>query len=197
MFSENKKPCEDKVDDLEKKPDLKDENPDKNTENNEEDGKEKSFESDSNEAKVEGEENSDKEELEKKFLRLQADFSNYKKRVEKEKLDIYKSAGSRLISNLLPVIDDFERAISHVDESSKEAFKDGINLIMKSLNEVLVKEGLEYIDVKDADFDPNLHYAVMTEEVEGIEPGKIIVEVQKGYKVSGKVIRPSMVKVSK
>ncbi len=151
---------------------------------------------DSESPKVEEEKPKQEEELEKRFIRLQADFSNYKKRAEKEKQDIYKSAGARVISSMLPVIDDFERAIAHADESGKEAFIDGIKLIMKNFNEALVKEGLEYIDVKDADFDPNLHHAVMLEEVEGVESGKVIMEIQKGYKVSGKVVRPSMVKVS-
>lgn len=135
-------------------------------------------------------------EFEKRFARLQADFSNYKKRVEKEKQDIFKSASSRIITSILPVLDDLDRALAHSDDTAKAGLSSGLALIAKSLNEILAKEGLEYIDVKDAEFNPNIHHAVMMEEVEGVESGKVIQEVQKGYKVNGKVVRPSMVKVS-
>ncbi len=136
------------------------------------------------------------EDFENRYIRLSADFSNYKKRSEKEKSEIYKSANSRLITDLLPLIDDFDRALIHKDESNAEAFSNGVEMIMKRFVEILVKEGLEYIDTRDAIFDPSLHHAVMMEQVEGVESGKIIQELQKGYKVSGKVVRPSMVKVA-
>ncbi len=154
---------------------------------------EKADETDENEKENEVKETDD---FETKYLRLAADFQNFKKRTEKEKSDIFKSANARLITELLPLIDDFDRAIEHSEESSKESFADGIEMIIKRFAEILCKEGLEYIDVKDAMFDPNLHHAVMMEEVEGEESGKILQELQKGYKVNGKVIRPSMVKVS-
>ncbi len=147
--------------------------------------------------KADSKENKEEESFQTKYIRLSADFQNYKKRTEKEKSEIYKSANSRLITELLPLIDDFDRAIAHSGESSKEAFSDGIEMIIKRFSEVLCKEGLEYIETKDAIFDPNLHHAVMAEEVEGVESDKIILELQKGYKVNGKVVRPSMVKVSK
>ncbi len=138
----------------------------------------------------------EKDDFETKYLRLAADFQNFKKRTEKEKSDIFKSANARLITELLPLIDDFDRAIEHAEESSKESFANGIEMIIKRFAEILCKEGLEYIDVADAMFDPNLHHAVMMEQVEGEESGKILQELQKGYKVNGKVIRPSMVKVA-
>lgn len=135
-------------------------------------------------------------ELERdKYLRLQAEFLNYKKRVEKEKLDIYKNASVKLISDLLPILDDFDRALSHADETN--SFMDGIKLIVKRLEECLQKEGLEVIETLNTDFDPNYHHAVMMEETDEVESGKIFEEVQKGYKVNGKVIRPAMVKVAK
>ncbi len=148
------------------------------------------------ECKPDSKENKEEESFQTKYIRLSADFQNYKKRTEKEKSEIYKSANSRLITELLPLIDDFDRAIAHSGESSKEAFSDGIEMIIKRFSEVLCKEGLEYIETKDAIFDPNLHHAVMAQEVEGVESGMILQELQKGYKVNGKVIRPSMVKVA-
>lgn len=141
-------------------------------------------------------EDADKDEFEAKYIRLSADFQNYKRRSEKEKSEIYKSANAKLITELLPLIDDFDRAIAHAEDSGKEAFADGMEMIIKRFAEILFKEGLEYIETKDAMFDPNLHHAVLMEKAEGVESGRILSEMQKGYKVNGKVIRPSMVKVA-
>ncbi len=166
------------------------------TENNEDNTEECVEETETDtQAKTEENETKEKDDFETKYLRLAADFQNFKKRTEKEKSDIFKSANTRLITELLPLIDDFDRAIEHAEESSKESFADGIELIIKRFAEILCKEGLEYIDVADAMFDPNLHHAVMMEESD-LESGKIIRELQKGYKVNGKVARPSMVVVS-
>ncbi len=137
------------------------------------------------------------EALEHKFLRLSADFQNYKRRTEKEKSDIYRSANSQLITNMLPLIDDFERAFDHAGDANKDSFVSGMELIFKNFMDVLKKEGLELIESVGAPFDPNLHHAVMTEESEEHEPDHVILEMQKGYKLNGKVLRPSMVKVSK
>lgn len=135
-------------------------------------------------------------EVEKeKYLRLQAEFMNYKKRVEKEKSDIYKNASVKLITDLLPVLDDFDRALAHADDAN--TFMDGMKLIVKRFEECLKKEGLEVIETVNIDFDPNYHHAVLMEETDRVESGKIFEEVQKGYKVNGKVIRPAMVKVAK
>lgn len=130
-----------------------------------------------------------------KYLRLQAEFINYKKRVEKEKSEIYKNASAKLITDLLPVLDDFDRALAHTDDTN--SFKDGIGLIVKRFEDCLKKEGLEVIETLNIDFDPNYHHAVLMEETDQVESGKIFEEVQKGYKVNGKVIRPAMVKVAK
>lgn len=135
-------------------------------------------------------------ELERdKYLRLQAEFMNYKKRVEKEKSDIYKNASVKLITNLLPVLDDFDRALAHAEDAN--TFMDGMKLIVRRFEDCLKKEGLEVIETLNIDFDPNYHHAVMMEETDGVESGKIFEEIQKGYKVNGKVIRPAMVKVAK
>lgn len=156
-----------------------------------------------NDKEVDKEEKID-EELEKRYLRLMADFSNYKKRAEKEKTEIYSRASARIIVDLLPVIDDFERAISHAKKkqaeseqnTEKESFIGGIEMIFSNMINVLKNDGLEIIDVEDKDFDPNFHNAVAAEEVEGVEQGKVITEIQKGYMINGKVIRHSLVRVS-
>lgn len=143
--------------------------------------------------KEEGEEPVEQPEDENvKYLRLMADFQNYKKRVEKEKKDLYSYANENIINELLMVLDNFERALDHEDGNG---FKEGIEMIFKQLWDVLVKSGLEEIPALGEEFDPQIHNAVMTEDTDEYESGKISGVMQKGYTLSGKVIRPSMVKV--
>lgn len=140
------------------------------------------------EEKKEPEEDSDT-----RYLRLMADFQNYKKRVEKEKTDIYSYANEKLITELLAVLDNFERALAQ--DCAGEGFKEGMEMIFKQLGDVLEKSGLAEIPALGEDFDPNFHNAVMTEETDEYESGKVSGVMQKGYTLNGKVIRPSMVKV--
>ena len=141
------------------------------------------------EVKDEGKE----EEGELRYLRLMADFQNYKKRVEKEKRDLYSYANEKIMGDLLTVMDNFERALEH---DADETFKEGIEMIFKQLQDVLEKSGLAEIPALGEEFDPNVHSAVMTEETEDYESGKVSGVMQKGYTLNGKVIRPSMVKVA-
>ena len=140
------------------------------------------------EVKEEGKEETD----DLRYLRLMADFQNYKKRVEKEKRDLYSYANEKIMSDLLTVMDNFERALEH---DADENFKEGIEMIFKQLQDVLEKSGLAEIPALGEEFDPNVHSAVMTEETEEYESGKVSGVMQKGYTLNGKVIRPSMVKV--
>lgn len=128
-----------------------------------------------------------------KYLRLMADFQNYKKRVEKEKKDLYAYAGEKLITEMLPVIDNFERALEQ--DAAGEGFKEGMEMIFKQLSDVLSKAGLAEIPALGEDFDPNVHNAVMAEDNDEYESGKVSGVMQKGYALNGKTIRPSMVKV--
>ena len=141
------------------------------------------------EVKDEGKE----EEGELRYLRLMADFQNYKKRVEKEKRDLYSYANEKIMGDLLTVMDNFERALEH---DADETFKEGIEMIFKQLQDVLEKSGLAEIPALGEEFDPNVHSAVMTEETEDYESGKVSGVMQKGYTLNGKVIRPAMVKVA-
>lgn len=141
------------------------------------------------------EEKSEEDEaLNSKYLRLMADFQNYKRRVEKEKSDIYAYANEKLVSQLLDVIDNFERALLH--EAADESFVEGMKMIFKQLTGVLEKAGLEEINALGEDFDPNFHNAVMTEDNDDYDSGKVTEVMQKGYLLNKKVIRPSMVKVN-
>lgn len=127
-------------------------------------------------------------------LRTQADFVNYKKRVAKEKIDMVAFANEQLILEQLEIIDNFERALeSETDKAS--GFYKGVELILKQLVDTLSKFGLKEIEALDKPFDHNFHHAVMQEE--GENPDHVCAVLQKGYMLKDKVIRASMVKVSK
>jgi molecular chaperone GrpE len=129
------------------------------------------------------------------WQRAQADFINYKRRSEQERADVVNYATSTLILNMLPVLDDLERALGNVpDELAKSSWVDGIRHIYRKLQAVLEAQGISVIEAEGKDFDPNFHEAVMS--VEG-EEGKVIEETQKGYILRNRVIRPSKVKVGK
>lgn len=129
--------------------------------------------------------------------RLQADFDNYRKRTQKEKEDISKYAAERLVSAILPVLDNFERAIGSVQTSPDLAgYTQGVEMIFRQMHNVLVKEGLTVIEALGQPFDPNLHEAILSIESEEHPENTVVEEVQKGYYLKDRVLRPSMVKVS-
>ena len=129
------------------------------------------------------------------WQRAQADFINYKRRSEQERAEVVNYANSTLILNLLPALDDLERALASVPEELAESrWVDGIRHIYRKLQAVLEAQGVSVIEAEGKDFDPNFHEAVMA--VEG-EEGKVIEETQKGYKLRNRVIRPTKVKVGK
>lgn len=138
------------------------------------------------------------EELEKmkdQFIRLQADFQNYKRRAEKDRINYMNMGLEKLALELLPVIDNFERAIDSAE--NHDPFYDGIVLIERSLVEALNKFEIKEIDCLNKPFDPNFEHAVLLSEEEGVESGLVTEVLQKGYTIDGKVLRPAMVKVSK
>ena len=145
---------------------------------------------------AERKEKSDPEEeaLNTKYLRLMADFQNFKRRTEKEKNDIYAFANEKIISELLNVIDNFERALDA--GNAEDSFVKGMELILKQLLDVLEKAGTSEIAALGEDFDPNFHNAVMMENSSEYESGKVTEVLQKGYILNNRVIRPSMVKVA-
>lgn len=135
------------------------------------------------------------EDIFSQFQRLQADFANYKKRVEKEKGEIYLYANEKLGKDLLDIIDNLERAIQAETDENNPLLK-GINLVYKQLIDTLNKHGIEEIEALGKPFDMNLHYAVVQEESDG-ESNLVIDVLQKGYKINDRILRPAMVKVSK
>ena len=137
---------------------------------------------------------SEEEALNAKYLRLMADFQNFRRRTEKEKNDIYAFANEKIVSELLNVIDNFERALAMATEG--DGFAEGMKLIFKQLQGVLEKSGVAEIEALGQDFDPNFHNAVMMEDSAEYESGKVTEVLQKGYMLNNRVIRPSMVKVA-
>jgi molecular chaperone GrpE len=135
------------------------------------------------------------ESFQNQYVRLVADFQNLKRRTEKEKSDIYAFANEKIILDLLNVIDNFERAMLHVDESSDKNLANGMNMIYKQLKEVLEKNGVNEILTSGENFDPKYHHAVSTDNSSELESGKVSEVLQRGYSLKGKVIRPAMVKV--
>ena len=136
------------------------------------------------------------EDMKTKYLRLAADFQNFKRRTEKEKSDIYAYANEKIALDLLDVIDNFERALVHQKDCKDEKMKEGMDMIFKQLQTVLEKNKIVEIPALGEDFDPNVHNAVMTGADEEYESGKVSAVLQKGYKLNNKVIRPAMVKVA-
>ena len=132
-----------------------------------------------------------------KYVRLMAEFQNYKKRVAKEKNDIREYATEKLVMELLPVLDNFERALAASAEDDPAGYAKGMELICTQMVTELQKSGLAEVEAEGQDFDPTKHNAVMTEENEELESGKVSKVLQKGYALNDKVIRPSMVAVTK
>jgi len=135
-------------------------------------------------------------EINDKFVRLQAEFLNFKKRTEKEKSNLYKFANEKLFVDLLPLMDNMERALAST-ESGSDGIIDGLKMIKKSLDELFVKNEVIAIESIGQEFDPELHHAVMSDDSDDHAAEHVIEEFQKGYKLNDKVIRHSMVKVSK
>jgi len=132
------------------------------------------------------------------FLRAQAEIENMKKRFKKEREDLLKFSNESLIKQLLSVVDNLEKAISHSQEqSSLKALTEGVELTLQGLRDTLNKAGLSEIKTTGETFDPNFHEAVSEQENNSVEPGIILHELQKGYTLNDRLIRPAMVVISK
>ena len=132
------------------------------------------------------------------YLRSQAEMENMKKRYQKDKQDLVKFGNETLTKQLLPVADNLEMALDHSkDENSIEALREGVDLTLKGLLNVLEKAGVELVEAVGATFDPNFHEAVSEQEDDRAEPGTVLKELQKGYLLNKRLIRPAMVIVNK
>lgn len=137
----------------------------------------------------------EKKNLLDRLARLQAEFDNFRRRVAQEKLDLRARANENLFTELLPIIDNFERAIG-TGEGDNENYSKGIEMIYRQILNLFEKEGIQPIEAEGEFFDPNLHHAVMKESQEGVEEDTIIQVLQKGYFYKDRVLRPAMVKVA-
>ncbi|XXM73687.1 nucleotide exchange factor GrpE [Lysinibacillus sphaericus] len=137
------------------------------------------------------------DESENRYLRLRADFDNFRRRINAENEAKEKYRAQSLISELLPALDNFERALNiEVDNDQTKTLLQGMEMVHRSLIEALKKEGVEPIEAVGQEFDPHLHQAVMQTEDENYGSNIVVEEFQKGYKLKDRVIRPSMVKVN-
>lgn len=137
--------------------------------------------------------------LQEDVLKAKADNINYRKRKDEEVSKMLEYSNEDIVKDLLPIVDNFERAINLDDDNLDDElskFLTGFKMIYCHVVEILEKYDVKPIGEKNEEFDPNIHQAVLTEKVEGLEPNKIVEVMQKGYKLKNKVIRPAMVKVS-
>ena len=138
----------------------------------------------------------DLEELKDQYLRKLAEFENHKKRSERERQEYFKIALAGFAHDFLPILDNFERALAHARPQDLESdFGQGVVIIRKQLGELWKRYGLTPIDTSGP-FDPNLHEAVATERTDAVPPNTIVEELQKGYFLNDRLIRPAFVKVA-
>jgi molecular chaperone GrpE len=136
--------------------------------------------------------------LQDKLLYFQADFENFKKLKIKEKQEILMFGNEVLIRQLLPVLDNLERALEHVSKTEDfKSIEEGVEITLNEFLKVLEKSGVTRVDALGKKFDPNIHEALYQEERDDLEPDTIVSEFQKGYMLNGRLIRPSRVSVSK
>ena len=130
-----------------------------------------------------------------RYLRLAADFDNYRKRVAREHAELSARANERLLNELLPVLDDLERALEAAAEHEEAKLEEGVQLVHRSLAALLQRHGLSEIETSGS-FDPHVHEALLTQPGEGAEEGSVLQVLQKGYKLGDRVLRPARVIVA-
>ena len=144
------------------------------------------------------EENAELVQLKDKYLRTLAEYENFRKRSEKEKAQMFELGAKSIIEQLLPVVDNFERALEHIPEEEKEnSFVKGVEGIYKQIQKMFSDCDIQAIEAVGQKFNPALHNAVMTEEAGDAEEDTVTADLQKGYTYRGNVVRHSMVKVKK
>lgn len=176
------------------KKDNLDENKELENENIEDVVKEEEVQDDSQEVTNDSSDDEKYQDLMDKFMRLQADFANYKRRTETQKTEYVELGVKKIVNDLLPVLDNFERALDSIGE--KDSTYDGILMIKDQLTDVLKKEGIVEMKALGEEFDPTYHHAVLTEDSDEYDSGYVIEVLQKGYLINDKTLRPAMVKVS-
>lgn len=138
----------------------------------------------------------EKDEMYQTLVRRQADFENFRKRVDRERQEDVRRGAAMLMESVLPVFDAFERALEGQDGSNSQQYRQGFELIYKQLKDALTRQGLERIPAKGEPFDPHVHQAVERVETSDVEEGTVLEELQPGYRYKGSVLRPTMVRVA-
>lgn len=139
----------------------------------------------------------EKEALQDRLLRTAAEFDNYRKRVERERRDLADYTKGEILADLLPIVDNFERALQTSSGTDAEGLRKGVDLIHRQMLDFLRKRGVTPIEALGTDFDPTVHEAVIHEPSAAHRDGEVIAELQRGYRVGEKLLRPAMVKVAK
>lgn len=144
----------------------------------------------------------ERQDLHDRLLRTAAEFENYRKRTERERRELWEMAAGDVLRDLLPVVDDLERALEVAAarpvgaDDAEAGIRRGVELIHRQMLDVLRKRGVEPLDVVGKDFDPAWHEAIANDALDGRRPGEITVEVRRGYRIGEKLLRPAMVKVA-
>jgi molecular chaperone GrpE len=139
----------------------------------------------------------EKDALQDRLLRTAAEFDNYRKRMDRERRDLSEYAAADVLKDLLPILDNFERALQAPATPETDAVRRGIELIHKQMLDLLKKRGVTPIEALGADFDPNFHQAVIHEPSADHREGEVMQELQRGYLLGDRLLRPAMVKVAK
>ncbi len=162
---------------------------DENRDDHEQDGNPETLKKDLDEAREEA------KKFKEEYLRAAAENENLRKRTEREKSEFYQYALSEIIKDFLTVLDNFERALESDDEKNGESFREGIELIYRQFMDVMKKQGVKPIEIKEKEFDPRLHQAFASEESADVDEPEVSEILQKGYMIHNRLLRPSLVKV--
>ena len=139
----------------------------------------------------------EKQALQDRLLRTAAEFDNYRKRVERERRELTDYAASDVLYDLLPIVDDLERALEATPNADAEIYRQGVDLILKQMHDLLRKRGVTPVEALGTDFDPNFHQAVMHDASAEHREGEVMQELRRGYMLRDRLLRPAMVKVAK
>lgn len=139
----------------------------------------------------------ERNELQDRLLRTAAEFDNYRKRTDRERRELSDAVAADLIRDLIPVVDDLERALAAAADSSDRGLRSGVELIHRQLLEAMRRRGVEAFDSVGEQFDPAWHEALASEPAEGRADGEVTAEIRRGYRLGARLLRPALVKVAK
>jgi molecular chaperone GrpE len=138
----------------------------------------------------------ERDDLQDRLLRTAAEFDNYRKRTDRERRDLSEAVAGDVLRDLLPVVDDLERAIAAATDSPDPALRSGVELIYRQLLDVMRRRGAEPFETVGRDFDPAWHEALASEPANGRRDGEITAEIRRGYRIGARLLRPALVKVA-